>query len=171
LAHGIADDRIVVLGTLGKAIGAGGGFIAGPAPAIDLLVNAARTFIFDTALPPAIAFAARVGIMLARTADVRRARLFAKTARLRAGLREMGFPVQARARDDVETPIVPIMVGEEQRAMDLMQRCMERGVYAPAVRPPTVPPGTSRLRVSMRADHTDEQVDFLLDALACLATS
>lgn len=170
LAHGIVDDRVVVLGTLGKAIGAAGGFIAGPAPLIDLLVNAARTFIFDTALPPAIAFAARVGIMLARTSADRRDRLFAKTARLRAGLRELGFPTNPGLQR-VEGPIVPIVVGAEQRAMDLMQRCMERGVYAPAVRPPTVPPGTSRLRISMRADHTDEQVGLLLDALACVATS
>jgi 8-amino-7-oxononanoate synthase len=173
LAHGISDERIVVLGTLGKAIGASGGFIAGPAALIDLLVNAARTFIFDTAPPPAIAFAARVGIMLARTADDRRGRLFAKTARLRAGLRVLNIPTTTNADRPqfVEGPIVPIVVGEEQRAMELMQRCMERGVYAPAVRPPTVPRGTSRLRVSMRADHTDEQVDLLLDALACVATS
>jgi 8-amino-7-oxononanoate synthase len=168
LAHGIADDRIVVLGTLGKAIGASGGFIAGPEALIDLLVNAARTFIFDTALPPGIAFAARVGIMLSRTAEERRGRLFAKTARLRAGLRDLGFPAEPRT---IEAPIVPVVIGEEQRTMDLMRRCLERGVYAPAVRPPTVPPGTSRLRVSMRADHTDEQVDLLLDTLACVVTS
>jgi 8-amino-7-oxononanoate synthase len=86
---------------------------------------------------------------------------------LRAGLQTLGLSTQSHS----ETAIVPIVLGEEQRAMDLMQRCMERGVYAPAVRPPTVPPGTSRLRISMRADHTDEQVDLLLDALACVATS
>jgi 8-amino-7-oxononanoate synthase len=166
LASGIADDRVIVLGTLSKAIGASGGFIAGPHAVIELLVNAARTFIFDTAPPPAIAFAARVGVMLARTADDRRMRLHAKTARLRAGLRELGFPAL-----DAGSPVVPIIVGEEQRAMDLMAHCLERGVYAPAVRPPTVPRGTSRLRVSMRADHTDEQVDLLLDALKCIATS
>lgn len=165
-ASGIADDRVIVLGTLGKAIGSSGGFIAGPQRVIELLVNAARTFIFDTAPPPAIAFAARVGIMLARTADDRRMRLHAKTSRLRAGLRELGFPAL-----DAPAPIVPIIVGEEQRAMEFMERCLERGVYAPAVRPPTVPRGTSRLRVSMRADHTDEQVDLLLDALRCIATS
>jgi 8-amino-7-oxononanoate synthase len=168
LAHGVTDERVVILGTLGKAIGASGGFIAGPAGLIDLLVNAARTFVFDTAPPPAIAFAARVGIMLARTADERRMRLRAKTQRLRDGLHALGFPSERR---EIETPVVPIIVGDEQRAMDLMRQCKERGVYAPAVRPPTVPPGTSRLRVSMRADHTDEQVDLLLDALACLATS
>lgn len=166
LASGIADERIVVLGTLGKAIGASGGFIAGPEPLVELLVNAARTFIFDTAPPPAIAFAARVGIMLARTAEDRRMRLRAKTARLRAGLRELGFPAL-----DGPAPIVPIIVGQEQRAIDLMTRCLERGVYAPAVRPPTVPRGTSRLRISMRADHTDEQVDLLLNALECTAIS
>jgi 7-keto-8-aminopelargonate synthetase-like enzyme len=124
-------------------------------------------------MPPAIAFAARVGIMLARTADDRRERLLAKTARVRAGLRELGFPAHSNpiSPERVEGPIVPIVVGEEQSAIDLMERCMARGVYAPAVRPPTVPVGSSRLRVSMRADHTDEQVDLLLDALACLATS
>lgn len=167
LAHGIEDDRVVVLGTLGKAAGAAGGFIAGPAALIDLLINTARTFIFDTALPPALAFAARVGIMLARTADDRRARLFANAARLRSGLRELGLPAL-----DEQTPIVPIIVGEERRAIDLMERCAERGINAPAIRPPTVPVGTSRLRVSVRFDHTDEQIALLLGQLACcIATS
>jgi 8-amino-7-oxononanoate synthase len=165
-AIGVDDDRVVVLGTLGKAAGAAGGFIAGPERVIDLLINAARTFIFDTAPPPAIAFAARVGIMLARTADDRRARLFAKTHRLRSGLRELGYSIS-----DDETPIVPVIVGDEQRAVDLMERCLERGIYAPAIRPPTVPAGTSRLRISMRADHTDEQVDMLLERISCTVIS
>ncbi len=162
LAHGLDDPRIVVLGTLSKAIGASGGFIAGPNSLIDLLVNTARTFIFDTAPPPAIAFAARVGIMLARTAEARRSRLRAKTARLREGLLELNLPVIGLP----EGPVVPIIAGEERRAIELMERCLQRGVHAPAVRPPTVPPGTSRLRISMRADHTDEQVDLLLKCLA-----
>ena len=163
---GLNDERVVVLGTLSKALGAAGGFVAGPRLLVDLLVNAARTFIFDSAMPPAVAFAARVGIMLARTSDDRRARLFSKAARLRTGLRERGYPVEAR-----ETPIVPVMAGSEERALELMQRCLERGIYAPAVRPPTVPPGTSRLRISIRADHTDEQIDMLLEQLACTAFS
>jgi 8-amino-7-oxononanoate synthase len=166
LAHGIDDERIVILGTLSKAVGAAGGFIAGRHELVELLVNAARTFIFDTALPPAIAFAARVGIMLARSSDERRTRLHAKVARLRAGLRELGY-----AAPDSEAPIVPIVIGEEQRALELMQRCLERGIYAPAVRPPTVPAGTSRLRISMRADHTDEQIDMLVQTLACSVIS
>ena len=166
LAHGVDDQRVIVLGTLSKAIGAAGGFIAGPARTIELLVNAARTFIFDTAPPPGIAFAARVGIMLARTADDRRVRIQSKVARLRAGLRA----TQVFAPQEL-VPIVPIVVGDERSAMELMQRCLERGVYAPAVRPPTVPPGTSRLRVSVRADHTDEQIDLLLECISCTVTS
>lgn len=161
LAHGLNDSRVVILGTLSKAIGASGGFIAGPARLIELLINTARTFIFDSAPPPAIAFAARVGIMLARTADDRRARLFAKAARLRSGLRELGLPAL-----DEQTPIVPIIVGNERRALELMQRCAEHGINAPAIRPPTVPPGTSRLRISLRSDHTDEQIGLLLEQLA-----
>lgn len=165
-AAGAADDRVVILGTLSKAVGAAGGFVAGPSDLIDLLVNAARTFIFDTAPPPAIAFAARVGIMLARTAGDRRSRLFAKTARLRGGLRELGYDVSAH-----QTPIVPVIAGSEERALELMERCLNRGIYAPAVRPPTVPAGTSRLRISVRADHTDDQIDLLLEQLSCSVIS
>ncbi len=164
-AHGIVDDRIVVLGTLGKAVGAAGGFIAGPAVLIELLVNQARTFIFDTALPPALAFAARVGIMLARSADDRRERLKSNVLRLHAGLRELRLSVPQKP-----VPIVPVFAGDEYEAMRLMQRCLECGVYAPAVRPPTVPPGTSRLRLSVRADHTQEQIALFLDRLACSVT-
>lgn len=161
-AHPLTDSRVVVLGTLSKAIGAAGGFIAGPAALIDLLVNSARTFIFDTAMPPAIAFVARVGIMLARTADDRRARLSAKSERVHLGLRELGLPAL-----DEHTPIVPIIVGDERRALELMQRCAQHGINAPAIRPPTVPVGTSRLRISLRSDHTDEQIGLLLEQLAC----
>lgn len=162
LAHGLDDSRVLVLGTLSKAVGAAGGFIAGPAPLIDLLVNTARTFIFDSALPPAIAFAARVGVMLARSAEDRRMRLFLNAARLRAGLRELGLPAL-----DEDSAVVPIIVGEEGRALELMERCAQRGINAPAIRPPTVPAGTSRLRISVRADHTDEQIGLLLEQLAC----
>jgi 8-amino-7-oxononanoate synthase len=166
LARALQDDRVVVMGTLGKAIGAAGGFVAGPARLIELLVNSARTFIFDTALPPPIAFAARVGVMLARTADDRRQRLHANVARLRAGLRELRLPVI-----DDATPIVPIVLGDERRALAVAKACLEAGVLAPAVRPPTVPAGTARLRISLRADHTGEQIARLVEVLACNVTS
>lgn len=166
LLRQIDDPRVVVLGTLSKAIGAAGGFIAGPASLIELLINTARTFVFDTAPPPAIAFAARVGIMLARSAEDRRARLREKGARLRAGLAELGISVPAG-----DAPVVPVLLGSEERAVEVMRRCRERGVNAPAVRPPTVPAGSSRLRISLRADHTDEQIALLLEALACSGIS
>lgn len=165
-ARDLDDDRIVVLGTLSKSLGAAGGFVAGPAKVIDLLVNTARAFIFDTALPPAIAFTARVGVMLARNADDARVRLLEKADRLRDGLRSIGLNVPAS-----RGPIVPVIFGSEELALEAMTRCAERGTRAPAIRPPTVPAGTSRLRLSVRADHTDAQIDLLIDSLACAVTS
>jgi 8-amino-7-oxononanoate synthase len=165
-ARDLDDERVIVLGTLSKAVGAAGGFVAGPAKVIDLLVNTARTFIYDTALPPPIAFAARVGVMLARNADDARTRLFAKADRLREGLQGIGLNVPPS-----RGPIVPVMFGSEERALEAMVHCAERGIRAPAIRPPTVPAGTSRLRLSVRADHTDAQIDLLIDSLACAVTS
>lgn len=158
-AAALHDDRVVVLGTLGKAIGCAGGFIAGPERLIDLLVNRARTFVFDTAPPPAIAFAARVGVMLAQNADDRRARLFGKVARLREKLPQLAGAGATNA------PIVSIPMGDETRAVAAMEYCLKQGVYAPAIRPPTVPAGSSRLRVSVRSDHTGEQIDLLAETL------
>jgi 8-amino-7-oxononanoate synthase len=167
LARGLDDPRAIVMGTLSKALGAHGGFVAGPAPLIDLLVNRARTFVFDTALPPAIALAARVAIVLARRADDRRAQLAANAARLRAGLRELGFD----APDGI-SPIVPVILGSERRALDVAAALRRKRINAPAVRPPTVPDGSSRLRFSIRADHTPEQIDLVVKELRrCIATS
>jgi 8-amino-7-oxononanoate synthase len=167
LARGLDDPRAIVMGTLSKALGAHGGFVAGPSPAIDLLINRARAFVFDTALPPSLALAARVALLLARRGDDRRARLAANASRLRAGLRELGF-----AAPDGVSPIVPVVLGSEQRALRVAQELRRAKIEAPAVRPPTVPAGTSRLRLSVRADHTPEQIDLVLKALArCIVTS
>jgi 8-amino-7-oxononanoate synthase len=167
LARGLDDPRAIVMGTLSKALGAHGGFLAGPARAIDLLVNRARSFVFDTALPPAIALAARVAISLARRADDRRARLAANAGRLRAGLRDLGFD----APDGV-SPIVPVILGSERRAVEIAASLRRARINAPAVRPPTVPGGSSRLRFSIRADHTPEQIDLVVKELRrCIATS
>lgn len=167
LAYGAPDDRIIVLGTLSKAIGAAGGFVAGPERVIELLINLARAFIYDTALPPAIAFAARAGILLAQNAGDARTRLLDKANRLRDGLRQLGLEVLGSSG-----PIVAVLFGSEQAALDAMQRCAAQRIRAPAIRPPTVPEGTSRLRLCVRADHTDAQIDLLLDTLAaCTAIS
>ena len=161
LARELGDPRVVVLGTLSKALGAHGGFIAGPAAMVELLVNQARAFVFDTALPPAIALAARIALLLARRADDRRARLRANVARLCDGLRAAGLPTAKAAG-----AIVPVPLGAEERALRISDALFSRGIFVPAIRPPTVPPGTSRLRVSVRADHTAEQIDRLVEALA-----
>lgn len=167
LARELGDPRVVILGTLSKAFGGLGGFIAGPAAVIDLLVNEARTFIFDTALPPAIALAARVALTLIRDGDEARARLHGNVAHLRAGLRSLGLPAI-----DGPSPVVPVLLGSEDRAVEVA-RCLEGvNIHAPAIRPPTVPKGSSRLRLSVRSDHQREHIDLLVQGLAkCIATS
>jgi 8-amino-7-oxononanoate synthase len=166
LARALDDPRIVVLGTLSKALGAHGGFVAGPAGVIELLANRARTFNFDNAQPPAIVLAARIALMLAQRGDDRRARLHANVARLRERLRAIGLPA---AQGD--SPILPVVLGSEAHALRVAEALRERRIAVPAIRPPTVPPGTSRLRLSVRADHTPEQIDFAAAQLQrCIAT-
>lgn len=159
-AH-LQDERIVIMGTLSKSFGAQGGFIAGPAPLIELLVNTARTFIFDTALPPALAVAARVGLYIATGADDRRERIARNTEVLREGVAQLGYPASGQLG-----PIVPVVIGDELEAKRIEAAMLEQHIYAPAVRPPTVPPGTSRLRLSVRSDHTQVQMEHFLHALA-----
>ncbi|HTX58482.1 MAG TPA: aminotransferase class I/II-fold pyridoxal phosphate-dependent enzyme [Verrucomicrobiae bacterium] len=167
LAGDLRDERVLVMGTLSKALGSHGGFVAGPAPAIELLVNRARSFVFDTALPPALALAARIGIALARRAGDRRAALAENARRLRRGLRDAGLDVP-----DAPGPIVAPLLGSEERALRLCAALLERRIYVPAIRPPTVPPGTSRLRFSVRSDHRAEQIDLAVEEVrACIATS
>ncbi|MDQ6929568.1 MAG: aminotransferase class I/II-fold pyridoxal phosphate-dependent enzyme [Candidatus Eremiobacteraeota bacterium] len=159
LASHVRDERVVVMGTLSKAFGSQGGFIAGPATVIELLVNTARTFIFDTALAPPLAVAARVGLYIAASADDRRERLARNAALLSAGLSQMGLPSCHLG------PIVPVLAGTDDAAKTLEANLLEQHIYAPAVRPPTVPPGTSRLRLSVRADHKEAQIEQFLHAL------
>jgi 7-keto-8-aminopelargonate synthetase-like enzyme len=163
LARALDDPRILILGTLSKALGSLGGFIAGPATAIELLVNRARSFIFDTALPPSLVLASRIALLLIRRGDDRRERLRANAARLRAAL---------GLSPAVEGPVVSVLLGGEKRALGVSEELWKRRIFVPAIRPPTVPPGTSRLRITIRADHTLEQVDMLAEELRrCVATS
>ena len=161
LAPALRDERVVVIGTLSKALGASGGFVAGPADVIELLVNTARTFIFDTAMPAAIASAAACALQIVRSAegDALRVQVHARASRVRDELRACGYDVRG---DD--GPIVPVVLGSEVAALQLARVLEERGIYAPAIRPPTVPPGTSRLRIVVRADHSDADIDLLLRA-------
>jgi 8-amino-7-oxononanoate synthase len=154
------DRRIVVLGTLSKAFGCAGGFVAGPAAFIELLTSTARSFIFDTSLPPPIVRAARAALERIAGGDDLRAALFDRVAEAEALLAPLD------RSGPIRTPIVPILIGEADRAVTLAARLRGAGLYVPAIRPPTVPPGTSRLRVTLRADHTSEEIARLMRGLA-----
>jgi len=143
------------VGTLSKTLGALGGFVAGARVLTDLLVNRARSYIFTTASTPADTAAALAAVAIVRSAegDALRARLRAHIERVRPG-----HP----------SPIIPIVIGDERAALAASAALLDQGLYVPAIRPPTVAPGTSRLRISLSAAHTDAQVDALARALANL---
>jgi 8-amino-7-oxononanoate synthase len=155
-----AMDEIDVLrvGTLSKTLGALGGFVAGPARSIELLVNRARPYIFTTAPTPADAAAALAALGIVRSAagDGLRARL-------------SGFVARIAPDPDHRSPIIPVVIGEEADTVAASSALQTQGLWVPAIRPPTVPVGTSRLRVTLSAAHTDEQVDRLASGLAGLA--
>lgn len=154
------DDVPVVVGTLGKAFGTGGAFVAGSEDLIETLIQTARTYIFTTAAPPALAAATRTSLRLARAEDWRRERLRSLVARFRAGAAQLGLSLL-----DSPTPIQPLLVGEAQRALAQSEALRQRGILIQAIRPPTVPAGTARLRITFSAAHSESQVDRLLAAL------
>jgi 8-amino-7-oxononanoate synthase len=155
--EGLADRVQVQLGTLSKALAAQGGYVAGSEPLVEHLVNAARPFVFSTGLAPPAAAAAREALAVAREGE-RRDRLWAAVDRLRDGLTGMGYEVWG------ETQILPVVVGDRTDALALADAVAERGIVAPAIRPPTVPEGTSRVRLAPMATHTEADIERCLDA-------
>ena len=162
---GIVPD--VLVGTLGKAFGAFGGFVAGPEVLRRHLINRSRTFIYTTALPPPIAAAASAGVALALSpeGDQRRAVLADRIQTLRRALARLPLP---HPLPDHQGPILPLVVGSDQIAVALAQNLADRGFFVPAVRPPTVPEGTARLRVTLSAAHTESDVAAFTVALDAL---
>jgi 8-amino-7-oxononanoate synthase len=162
---GVSSPRIVYMATLGKALGGYGAFVAGAGETIEWLVQRARTYVYSTALPP---MAAEVAIAALDLLDERPSIVHALHARIEdftAALSDAGIGAAPSA-----TAIHPIVVGETRRALDAAERLRERGFLVPAIRPPTVPEGTSRLRVSLSAAHTREEIAALASALSdCLA--
>ncbi len=156
----IRSSRILQMGTLSKALGSLGGFLAADDLTVQYLINKARAFVYTTALPPAILAAAIAALDVLQTDDAPRKRLWENTRYFLAKLRPLGFDVGA-----TETPIVPLYVGRSETALLFSQKLLEAGFYLPAIRPPTVPPGTSRLRISLMANHTRPQMDRLLSSL------
>ncbi|PWI59016.1 8-amino-7-oxononanoate synthase [Sulfoacidibacillus thermotolerans] len=155
------DARYVQIqvGTLSKAISSEGGFIAGDQVLIDYLRNKARPFIFSTALSPGVVAAALTAIELIGAEADRRNRLHRLSIQLRSALAARGFQVQQG-----ETPIIPVVIGEERRALAFAKRLETLGVFAPAIRPPSVPVGSSRIRLTLMATHSDRDLELILHA-------
>lgn len=155
------DDVPVLVGTLGKAFGTAGAFVAGSEELIETLIQFARPYIYTTSQPPAVACATLKSLELLRAEGWRRDHLNALIARFRAGAEAIGLSLM-----DSPTPIQPILIGGSAQAMALSAELRQRGILVGAIRPPTVPAGTARLRVTLSASHSEAQVDRLLVALA-----
>jgi len=158
-----AQDVPILVGTLGKAFGTFGAFVAGSDELIEFLVQQARTYVYTTALPPAVAHATRTSLRLVREEHWRRSHLHAMIARLRAGLASFGLPLPGG-----DTPIQPLEVGGAERALALSRALREQGILIPAIRPPTVPEGRARLRITISAAHDRGHVDRLVEELGRL---
>ena len=158
----VADVPILMC-TLGKAIGTFGAFVAGSEALIESLLQRARTYVYTTALPPAVAAATREALRVLRDEPERRQRVRAHAARFQAGVRALGLQAMPST-----TPIQPLLAGDEAAAVAASDALFDSGIWVPAIRPPTVPAGTSRLRFTFSASHTDAQIDQLLDALRML---
>ena len=154
------DDVPVLVGTLGKAFGTAGAFIAGSEELIETLIQFARPYIYTTSQPPAVAWATLKSLQLLREESWRREHLARLIARFREGASALGLQLM-----DSPTPIQPLLIGDSQRAMQLSAALRERGILVTAIRPPTVPQGTARLRVTLSAAHSAEDIDRLLEAL------
>lgn len=157
---GMTDAIDVHVGTLGKALGSFGAYVAGSSALVDLLINRARSFIFTTGLPPSAAAAACAAIDVIEREPGRAAGLLQRAADLATRLRAAGLSVPC-----AESQILPIVVGDAGKAVAVMRDLLERGIYVAAIRPPTVPAGTSRLRLSLMATHSADQIDAAADAI------
>ncbi|MCP5161534.1 MAG: 8-amino-7-oxononanoate synthase [Hahellaceae bacterium] len=176
---GLSQAQVPVLvGTLGKAFGTAGAFVAGSRDLIETLVQHARSYIYTTAMPPALAAATRVSLRLLEQEEWRRERLQQLAGRFRREARRMGFTLLDVAGEDEAghalplTPIQPVLIGGAEQALSLAKALEREGILITAIRPPTVPENGSRLRVTFSASHTEAHLDRLLDALArIVATS
>ncbi len=165
------SDVPVLMGTLGKAFGTFGAFVAGSVELIEYLIQFARTYIYTTALPPAIAQASLAALSLIQGESERRDRLQSLCRRFIHGARQLGLPLGGHLADrgnDPITPIIPLILGDNRRTLTISDALNEKGLLITAIRPPTVPVGTARLRITLCANHTEAQVDHLLETLSSL---
>ncbi len=157
------EDVPILMGTLGKAFGSFGAFVAGSEALIETLIQSARSYIFTTALPPAVAEASRASLRLVRSEGWRRQRLQQLIGSFRVEATRLGLPLMAS-----DTPIQPLLAGSPERALAWSRQLEQAGILVTAIRPPTVPEGSARLRITLSAAHTDAQLEQLLDALSRL---
>ena len=154
------EDVPLLMATFGKALGVFGAFIAGQTQLIELLIQRARTYIYTTALPPALAATALMSLRLLDDEPWRREHLQTLIKRFQEGAVQLGLPILPSS-----TPIQPLMVGSASAAVKLSDKLFHQGFFISAIRPPSVPNNTARLRITLSAAHTEEQIDHLLDAL------
>jgi glycine C-acetyltransferase len=163
LAAALGVEPDVVVGTLGKSFGVAGAFVAASEDVVSLIRNRARSFVYSTAPPPMVARAAIAALELVREADDARDALLANAVKLRTRLRSLGFELP-----DGNSQILPILIGENDRTMQLSAKLLARGVFVQGIRPPTVPEGTARLRLTPMATHRPEQIERAIEAFASL---
>ena len=156
---GIQDDAIIQMGTLSKALGGLGGFVCGSRALAESLINHARSLIYSTALPPSVLGAALGALEVIETEPEWRSRLWKNVSRLRQELSSMGYDLMGS-----QTHILPVLLKESDDAVRFSKALLEEGVYVPAIRPPTVPKGGARLRLSVMATHTESQIAKALEA-------
>ena len=154
------EEVPILIGTLGKAFGTFGAFVAGPEEMIEYLIQKARPYIYTTALPPAVAEASSTSLKLLQTEIWRREKLQALIKQFRSGATELGLELMAS-----ETPIQPLLIGDNHKAMAISEKLLKQGILISAIRPPTVPDGTARLRVTFSAEHSEDDVKRLLSTL------
>ena len=158
-----AADVPILMGTLGKALGTFGAFVAGSEALVETLLQTGRSYIYTTALPPAVAAATRASLRLLQEESWRRARLFGHVSHFRREAMGLGLSLM-----DSGTPIQPVILGSEAAALAASEALRAQGLWVPAIRPPTVPAGSARLRITFSAAHETSDVDRLLEALASL---
>ena len=170
LAHfGIASQRIIYMATLGKAAGVSGAFVAAEQVVIDTLINHARSYIYTTATPPALAHTLLQSLRLIEQSDEARAHLQRLIAQLRHGLKKLALKNLAWQLMPSTTAIQPLLIGDNQAALNLSEQLRTHGIWVAAIRPPTVPQGAARLRITLSAAHTENDVTQLITALHELA--
>ena len=153
----LEDENLIQVGTFSKALGSLGGFVAGPQLVVDYVRNKARGFIYSTALPPSVCAASIAAIDTVEKEPLIRKRLWENVTRFRRGLINMGYDTVGS-----QTQIIPVMIKDTHLTMEFAKGILKKGIYAPGIRPPTVPEGTSRIRATLMASHTDEQIKMAL---------